>query len=491
MKPSPRWLVVATLLAACVRSAAASPPLDDGAKGMTCYFYSAAARLEWKRAGGDWTDAGGAAYGAKAFATEHVGRGDGRQDVAVDITALARRWAEEQAGVAAIYLREQGGGGIVNFNSRESPDTPSRPRLVIEWSDGKRAELAPQADTYFSCPNHRSYGGEPHFKVGGKHAAILVFPWEARASATVRSATLHLSSGKQYGKGATVGVFRPDLPGQKAARIETGLAQAFERDHGIGSHPDVLYVEGVEERTGFLPWGSLDLELSGKTVTSDTANRFEPLQGSALSVTIEKGNNTGLNSHVRLASYKGGEPEDAYFRYYLRLGDTWNPTVDGGKLPGFSGTYNRGGWGMRKSDGHNGWSARGAFFQQSGGAAGNLRGIGSYVYHAAMQGNSGETWGWGLGPSGLLEKNRWYSVEQHVRLNSPGQSDGVLRAWVDGQLVFERSDIRYRDTPDLKIESVWLNVYHGGIKPAPADMTLFIDNLVIARKYIGPMNRSK
>ncbi|MCA9130585.1 MAG: hypothetical protein KDB22_26030, partial [Planctomycetales bacterium] len=135
------------------------------------------------------------------------------------------------------------------------------------------------------------------------------------------------------------------------------------------------------------------------------------------------------------------------------------------------------------------WSARGAFFKQTGqnSATANLRAIGSYVYHAKMEGASGETWGWGLGPSGLLEKNRWYSVEQHIRLNTPGNADGILRAWVDGQLVFERNDILFRNTDELKIESVWMNVYHGGMTPPDTDLTLFIDNLVIARDYIGPM----
>lgn len=28
-------------------------------------------------------------------------------------------------------------------------------------------------------------------------------------------------------------------------------------------------------------------------------------------------------------------------RYYLRFGDNWKPVVDGGKLPGFAGTYNK------------------------------------------------------------------------------------------------------------------------------------------------------
>lgn len=485
-----RWQGGLASLAMLPVAVSASVQLDDGTQGMTCYFYSAAARLAWERPGGDWLDAAGTAYGEQAFASAAVRRADGRQAVSIDVTSLAPAWLEQGVTEAAILLRDLGGDkGVVNFASRETADPEARPTLVIEWSDGSRSHVQARADTYFSCPNHRGYGGEPQFKVGGKHAAALAFPLERRGKAAIRSAWLELTSDKQYGNGVTVGVFQLSLPGAGSA-VEQGIAQSFVRDKGIADHPDVLHAEGVEDGAASA-WRGVDMKPGSAVVASDPANRFEPLQGSALSVTIEKGRNAGLNAHLRLAGYRGGEPDEAYFRYYLRLGDSWNPTIDGGKMPGFSGTYGRGGWGMRKSDGSNGWSARGAFFRQSRGTAADLRGIGSYVYHADMEGNSGDTWGWSLGPSGLLRKNQWYGVEQHVRLNTPGKADGVLRAWIDGRLVFERKDIRFRDSTDLKIESVWLNVYHGGIKPAPADMTLFIDNLVIARKYIGPMKMAR
>ncbi len=89
---------------------------------------------------------------------------------------------------------------------------------------------------------------------------------------------------------------------------------------------------------------------------------------------------------------------------------------------------------------------------------------------------------------GRLTRNRWYSVEQYLKLNTPGQSNGVFRAWVDGQLAFERTDLHWRDVTRLKIESVWLNVFHGGTARTDRDLTLYMDNLVVARRYIGPGN---
>jgi hypothetical protein len=212
------------------------------------------------------------------------------------------------------------------------------------------------------------------------------------------------------------------------------------------------------------------------------------IDGTALKVTVPKGKTNGLNGNIRFSEKIGSEPDAMYFRYSLRFDDDWDPYLSGGKLPGFAGTYNRAGWGGRKADGKNGWSARGAFFKWKPDPVrvDNLRGIGSYVYYAGMKSDYGATWGWNQGRTGVLEKNRWYSVEQYVRLNTPGRADGVLRAWVDGELVFERDDLRYRDVPELKIETLWMNVYHGGTTPASQDMSLYIDNLVIAREYIGP-----
>jgi len=157
-------------------------------------------------------------------------------------------------------------------------------------------------------------------------------------------------------------------------------------------------------------------------------------------------------------------------------------------MPGIAGTYDRAGWGMRKSDGYNGWSVRGGFAARPSvdKSVARLTAMGSYAYHADAAGVSGEYWGWNEGPSGLLENNRWYAVEQYVKLNTPDSPDGIFRAWIDGRQVLEKTTIQFRHTRELKIESVWMNIYHGGTTKSPQDMTLYIDNVVIARRYIGP-----
>ncbi|MBC8373971.1 MAG: hypothetical protein H8E53_10285 [Planctomycetes bacterium] len=178
----------------------------------------------------------------------------------------------------------------------------------------------------------------------------------------------------------------------------------------------------------------------------------------------------------------GAEPEEIYFRYYLRFADDWDPQ-GGGKLPGISGTYNRAGWGGRPSNGRNGWSARGLFKKQTDGKTP----VGYYCYHADMPGRYGSGWTWEEQKRGYLQNNRWYCIEQYAKMNQPGTNDGILRAWVDGRLAFEKTDIRMREVDTLKIEAVWLNVYLGGTWSAKSDHHLYIDNVAISNNYIGPM----
>jgi hypothetical protein len=140
-------------------------------------------------------------------------------------------------------------------------------------------------------------------------------------------------------------------------------------------------------------------------------------------------------------------------------------------------------------NGRDGWSARGLFCNPRGG---NTCAIGYYCYHADMTGQYGGEWRF----TPALELARWYCVEMYCKLNTPaaageakGKNNGVLRAWIDGQQAFEKTDIRFRDVPELKIELVWLDVYHGGTNVPPEDLHVYFDNMVIARSPIGPLRR--
>lgn len=203
-------------------------------------------------------------------------------------------------------------------------------------------------------------------------------------------------------------------------------------------------------------------------------------KGKSLKVTIPKGASTGANFHYYFKKQLGSEPEEICFRYCLKLDPDWKNASDGGKLPGISATYGKAGWGGRKVNGTDGWSARGHFKKPGP----ETTEIGYYCYHADMKGKYGEV----LRFDPPLQHDRWYQIEMYCKLNTlgkdgePGHKDGILKTWIDGKLAFERTNLRFRDVGKLKIESIWINVYHGGTRPAPADLHLYLDNLVIARK---------
>jgi len=140
--------------------------------------------------------------------------------------------------------------------------------------------------------------------------------------------------------------------------------------------------------------------------------------------------------------------ERAYLEYQLRFAPDFD-FVLGGKLPGLSGGAVR--TGGIKPDGTAGWSAR--FMWGVDGKAV------TYVYHPDQP----YKWGEGFGGSGFYFKpGVVHTVAQEIIMNTPGDYNGVIRAWFDGQLVVEETDIRFRDTPDFAIDSLLFNSFFGG-----------------------------
>ncbi len=269
--------------------------------------------------------------------------------------------------------------------------------------------------------------------------------------------------------------------------VSTGIqalpATVIER--GLEGRSDIILFSDFNSSTWYQDWGlgAQPFPLKNEIISTDPTRQFQAFDGSALRIQVTQGTHYGTSFRYNFQNQTGSEPEEIYLRYYLRFGDDWNP-LWGGKLPGIAGTYGRAGWGGRRPNGFNGWSARGNFWSQRDG----VTPIGSYVYNVDQGGTWGNELVWdNRNQAAHLENNRWYAVEQYVKMNTPGQNDGIVRGWIDGELVFERTDLRFRDTFNLKIHEIWMNVYYGGGTPASSDHHMYIDNLVIAHNYIGPI----
>ncbi|GAA0369697.1 hypothetical protein GCM10009092_37460 [Bowmanella denitrificans] len=339
-----------------------------------------------------------------------------------------------------------------------------------------------------------------HIIVGNEKIGIIrfVLPPEVPLEQKADAAQLNLQlTQRQHGDTSVVAV-QFDTQDQNEP-IENGFARRFYQDQGIGSHPAVFYADQfdkleilplIQHKLGMLttPWSYQD---EVDYVQLDAVENKALSQQRAILARFTPNKNLAHNAEYKFASHLGSEPEEAYLRYYLYIED--NAFVSGGgKLPGFSGTYNRAGWGGRRNDGFNGWSARGTFFASvvDTNHLANHVPIGSYLYDVSDNRKYGYTIPWGHQAS-TLQPGKWHCIEQFIKLNTPGVSDGQLIAWVNGIRVYQNTSLNFRSTEALKIEKVWMNFYFGGTSRPSTRFDMYYDNVVIASQYIGPMGKLK
>ncbi len=66
-----------------------------------------------------------------------------------------------------------------------------------------------------------------------------------------------------------------------------------------------------------------------------------------------------------------------------------------------------------------------------------------------------------------MPTGRWVNLEQEISLNSIGKQDGILRIWVDGELMFEKKDIRFRNAANTKFLGVTANTRYNAARLKP------------------------
>lgn len=91
-----------------------------------------------------------------------------------------------------------------------------------------------------------------------------------------------------------------------------------------------------------------------------------------------------------------------------------------------------------------------------------------------------------------FQPERWYCIEVFVKLNTPGQADGELAAWIDGELKLAYDGREFRGATPLapapstaRIDSVAVTGYYGGVTPVPQEQYSWIDDTVFSSQPIG------
>jgi len=87
------------------------------------------------------------------------------------------------------------------------------------------------------------------------------------------------------------------------------------------------------------------------------------------------------------------------------------------------------------------------------------------------------------GPSGFTP-GVWQCLEAHVKLNTPGSSNGVFEYWLDGVPQASRTDLNWVGTwTDYGINAVMFSNYWGATSPKAQER--YLDAMVISSKPIG------
>ena len=88
-------------------------------------------------------------------------------------------------------------------------------------------------------------------------------------------------------------------------------------------------------------------------------------------------------------------------------------------------------------------------------------------------------------PNVTPQLGRWYSYEVMLKANTPGQRDGCVTCWLDGEIVADFPNLRLRDIETLKIDHFSIG-FHAKTNPQGPTKKWY-DNLVAATEYMGPM----
>ena len=99
--------------------------------------------------------------------------------------------------------------------------------------------------------------------------------------------------------------------------------------------------------------------------------------------------------------------------------------------------------------------------------------------------------GWKYGTTPMFadqEAGKWFCVEGHIRLNTPGESDGVFEFWINDTLQQGSYNLNWHgdwnaDPDHYGINALFINNYWNA--GSPVEQERYFDNVVIATQRIG------
>jgi hypothetical protein len=280
-----------------------------------------------------------------------------------------------------------------------------------------------------------------------------------------------------------------NLASRKDLSEGPGLAAKFPADVGLRGQPEVIFADGFEAGELGQGW---DVDGPVKTnILSLVAPGVPELGTRCLRVEAHLGRDTGGGFT------KWFEPADTVFiRFYtkfdagcdyvhhfvtlrankgLRGGERWSGFGGAGLLPAGDERFSTaiepwGDWGRNPPPGR--WN----FY--------------SY-WHEMKASPDGKYWGnsFPVPEAPVIPRDQWICVEFMLRHNTPGQPDGEQAFWIEGKLLGHWKGINWRKTAGLKANALTVESYITDRWTKNPVNVVFFDNVVIARRYIGPAGK--
>jgi hypothetical protein len=265
-----------------------------------------------------------------------------------------------------------------------------------------------------------------------------------------------------------------------------GLAARFRSDSGIAAHSAVIFADDFES-------GELGARWDEQSATKNKALSFSRAGSGAcglrrLKVEARLGENQGGGltkwfesaQRVFVRFYVPFDPSCDYVHHFVTL--RANKSLRGGdKWSGFGGAGLRPAGDERFSTALEPW---GNWARWPAPGKWNF-----YTYWHEMQASpDGKYWGTSFlpEPQEAILKDRWICAEFMLKHNNPGQPDSEQAYWIDGRLHGHWGGINWRKTESLKANALTLESYVTDRWTKNPTNTVYFDNLVIAREYIGP-----
>jgi len=233
--------------------------------------------------------------------------------------------------------------------------------------------------------------------------------------------------------------------------------------------PGPYRVDMVAEDFGDMPTWNNGLDEGRATIVEESGAHF-------LRVTYPAGQFGPKDAGVQFVVSLPQGQDEVFLSYRVRFGQGFQ-FVKGGKLPGMVGGTSPTGCLTTLSEVEGGFSAR--MMWRRNGAAVQL------MYTSALVDLCGDDFPYMLGGAAArFVPGLWQQVFHHLRMNTPGQADGVIQAWLGGRLALDRHDVAFRGPAhDFMIDALYFSTFFGGSDAtwAPStDQVVDYDDFVVS-----------